>query len=181
MPGLSPRTWAICLLSYQPRQTTSTTVTEPGSLWSQRHRDQLDVDRLPVLRRTLEHLTRPLRQLDKQPEFGRGKERAFASPCSPSIAVSSRRSSTAHPVSSRMRRPTAALYENATSSRRLDQLNRPDSAAYDCAACYEAGRTSMSNSLPSGSAMQRHWKPSSSRVFPGSSQRPPRFSISAVA
>jgi hypothetical protein len=32
----------------------------------------------------------------------------------------------------------------------------------------------MSNSLPSGSAMHRHRKPSSSRVVPGSSQRPPR-------
>src|SRR5580693_5158731 len=28
---------------------------QPGSLWSQRHRDQLHVDRLPVLRRAFEH------------------------------------------------------------------------------------------------------------------------------
>lgn len=38
----------------------------------------------------------------------------------------------------------------------------------------------MSNSLPSGSAIQRHLKPSSSLVLPGSSQVPPSASISAV-
>jgi DNA-binding NarL/FixJ family response regulator len=43
------------------------------------------------------------------------------------------------------------------------------------------GRTSMSNSLPSGSAIWRHPKPSSSRVAPGSSHLPPSASISAVA
>jgi hypothetical protein len=54
----------------------------------------------------------------------------------------------------------------------LAELHRP---------AQPGGRTSISNSLPSGSAMSRHRKPSSSRVPPGSSHRPPRASISAVA
>ena len=107
--------------------------------------------------------------------------------CPPRNATTSSRLSAHHILEPDNRRPAGADRNQATPcagrgvcsghlATRLmvtsprDPVTGPDAAGYGCPP-YAPGKTSMSNSSPSGSPCHRHRKPPSSRMFPGSSQR----------